>query len=337
MCDPGLPLRGRLAPSPTGRIHLGNAFAFLMAWAFVRKAHGVLVMRVEDIDPVRSREHFVQGVLDDLHWLGLDWDEGPGCMNKGGAEATPHGPFGPYQQSRAFALYTAALDVLHSAALVYPCFCTRKDLKTLASAPHLEDGSPVYDGRCRRLAPAEREKRMAQGRYTLRLDVATAIHSGGLPPETPAGTIEGLLQAGDFALMRSDGVPAYQLAVVVDDGRMGITQVVRGNDLAASTPRQKLLLSLLGYTPPEYIHIPLLYAQDGERLAKRHNSLEIAALREKGVRPEQIVGLLAWLAGCNPAKSAMPARQFLADCNLDLVARRQRIVLPSPAEALFFW
>ena len=338
-------LRGRLAPSPTGRIHLGNAFAFLVAWACARKDGGTVVMRVEDIDPVRSRPHFIQGVIDDLHWLGLDWDEGPGC--KGEADvANPAcpGPFAPYMQSGASHCYHAALQ--HLQGLTYPCFCTRKELKTMASAPHLEDGSPVYDGRCRGLSLAEREKRITHGqRYTLRLDVDAALHSmphltqppEDLSPSMPRDTetAQNLLLAGDFALMRSDGVPAYQLAVVVDDGRMGITQVVRGNDLCASTPRQILLLRLLGYTPPDYLHIPLLCDHEGERLAKRHNSLEIAALRAKGILPEQVVGVLAWLMGFVPEATPLATSQFVSLCDPPGLLKKQRILLPCPEAALF--
>ena len=300
-------------------------------------------MRVEDIDPVRSRPHFIQGVIDDLRWLGLDWDEGPGCNNE---DCLLHsGPCAPYLQSKAIAFYNGALQRLHG--LVYPCFCTRKELKTMASAPHLEDGSPVYDGRCRGLAPAEAEKRIAQGhRYTLRLDVGAALnhvqpsvwHSGAYPellPSTKTDARQELLRAGDFALMRSDGVPAYQLAVVVDDGRMGITQVVRGNDLCASTPRQQLLLHLLGHTPPDYLHIPLLCDHQGERLAKRHNSLEVASLREKGVLPEQVVGLLAWLAGFAPDSTPLSASRFAALCDPLALVAIQRILLPCPVEVLF--
>jgi glutamyl-tRNA synthetase len=284
------PVRGRLAPSPTGLLHLGNALAFLLAWLGPRSRGGRVVLRMEDIDPERSRPEFAEAAMRDLRWLGLDWDEGP---DLGGA-------FGPYTQSQRLHLYDDAIARLTAAGRVYPCFCTRKELRELAGAPHTPhtphtpmagDGSAAYPGACRDLSPSERARKLAEGRKpALRLNCgAEAIRFRDLI----AGPQEMTLVAcgGDFALRRSDGVVAYQLAVVVDDAAMGITQVARGEDILTSTPRQILLQRLLGLPTPEYAHLPLVLDHAGERLAKRHGSLALAALREAGARPEVVVKL----------------------------------------------
>ncbi|WP_029898743.1 tRNA glutamyl-Q(34) synthetase GluQRS [Desulfohalovibrio reitneri] len=281
------PPRGRFAPSPTGRLHLGNAYAFLLAWLASRSRRGNMLMRLEDLDPDRSKPEFERAALDDLAWLGLDWDEGP---DKGG-------PYGPYRQSERLGLYQEAAERLAERGLVYPCYCTRKELRGAASAPHVGDAGPRYPGFCRDLTPDERAEREAGGRSpALRLycpdgEVAFVDMLRGRLALDPQEL------GGDFPLRRSDGVWAYQLAVVVDDAAQNVTQVVRGDDLIDSTPRQILLYRMLGFQPPEYLHLPLLLDHEGERLAKRHQSLEIAALREAGARPEDVAGYLAWLAG----------------------------------------
>ncbi|MDP3427663.1 MAG: tRNA glutamyl-Q(34) synthetase GluQRS, partial [Humidesulfovibrio sp.] len=287
------PVRGRLAPSPTGRLHLGNAWAFLLAWLAARSAGGSVVLRLEDIDPERSRPEFAEELLRDLRWLGLDWDEGPDVP----------GPCGPYEQRARLDTYAAAIARLERAGLVYPCFCTRKELRSLASAPHgpqaplVGDGSPAYPGTCRELAPAQREAFLRQGRRpALRLrceDLAVSFHDLVAGPQSMTLADCG----GDFALRRSDGVFAYQLAVVLDDMAMGVTQVVRGDDILTSTPRQIFLCRLLGASVPDYAHLPLVLDHEGERLAKRHGSLTLAALRDMGVTAPAITGYLAWRAG----------------------------------------
>ncbi len=296
---PPPPPRGRLAPSPTGCIHLGNAFAFLIARLQARASGAALVLRMEDIDPARSRPEFAAGILEDLAWLGIDWDEGPDCG----------GPFAPYVQSLRLPRYVEALADLRERGLVYPCFCTRKELRTLASAPHIGDEGVPYPGTCRNLTPKERETRLEAGaRASWRLDVGAALDSLGDEGRSLAFTdlLRGRLPAdpsacgGDFALMRSDGVFSYQLAVSVDDADMRITQVARGEDLLSSTPRQALLLRLLGAEIPEYLHLPLVLDHEGERLAKRHHALEVRELREAGVSPQAILGCLGHLAGCLP-------------------------------------
>jgi glutamyl-tRNA synthetase len=283
-------VRGRLAPSPTGLLHLGNAWAFLLAWLAARAAGGQVVLRLEDIDPERSRPEFAVAILRDLRWLGLNWDEGPDVG----------GPCGPYAQSERLGRYAEALEFLERAGRVYPCFCTRKELRSLASAPHAGvagDGSPIYPGTCRELEPAAREALLRQGRRPssrLRCDDISVVFDDLVagPQRMTLGDC-----GGDFALRRSDGVFAYQLAVVLDDIAMGVTQVVRGDDILSSTPRQIFLSRLLGASPPQYAHLPLVLDAEGERLAKRHQSLTLAALREAGVLAPAIVGYLGWRAG----------------------------------------
>jgi glutamyl-tRNA synthetase len=308
-------------------LHLGNAWAFFMAWllcrqaddnpAVVGKGKGRLVLRMEDLDPARSRPDYALAIMADLRWLGLDWDEGA-------SEADPMGLRGacaPYAQSLRADVYRAALERLEKGGHTYSCFCTRKELRALAGAPHVGDEGAPYPGTCRNLGPEAQKAFFLQGRkpcMRLRcpdrkvqevqevLEVCFTDRIQGSQNLTLADC------GGDFALRRSDGVVAYQLAVVVDDGLMGINQVVRGRDILPSTPRQLLLFDLLGLPRPEYAHVPLVRDQHGERLAKRHGGLSLRALREKGARPEAVIGYLAWKAGLlAEPQAAHPA--FLAE------------------------
>ena len=313
-----LPLRGRLAPSPTGHMHLGNAAAFLLAFAQVKKTAGTIVLRLEDIDAERAKAEYMPALLEDLQWLGITWDEGP---DNGG-------PVAPYVQSERLDLYKSHLQLLQGMGLVYPCFCTRKDLRSLASAPHTQ--SIEYSGACRHLTPEDRKKLFAQGkRACLRLDIAKACQflaqKTVFLPEGVAISANGVTfkdlvcgvqsftwqqTGGDFALCRSDGVFSYQLAVVVDDGLMRINSVLRGDDLLESTPRQILLYALLGMKIPNFTHIPLLCDAEGERLAKRHASLCLQSLREAGVKAESIIGYIAFLLGWQQKAEALNMAQF---------------------------
>ncbi|PKN08530.1 MAG: tRNA glutamyl-Q(34) synthetase GluQRS [Deltaproteobacteria bacterium HGW-Deltaproteobacteria-8] len=310
--DTSQPVRGRLAPSPTGHLHLGNAWAFLLAWLASRAAGGEVVLRLEDIDPERSRPEFAEGILRDLRWLGLDWDEGP------------------HEQSARLDAYAEALARLEQAGHVYPCFCTRKELRSLASAPHaplVDDGSPAYPGTCRNLTLEQRGALLRQGRRpALRLrcaDMAESFHDLVAGPQ--AMTLADC--GGDFALRRSDGVFAYQLAVVLDDIALGVTQVVRGNDILTSTPRQLHLYRLLGAPVPQYAHLPLVLDADGERLAKRHQSLTLAALREAGVSAAAITGYLAWRAGLLDAPCPATPQELLTAFDFARLPR-EPVLLP---------
>ncbi|MDD4702605.1 MAG: tRNA glutamyl-Q(34) synthetase GluQRS [Desulfovibrio sp.] len=292
---------GRLAPSPTGYLHLGNAWAFLLAWLAVRSQDGQIVMRLEDIDPQRSRPEYAAHLLEDLRWLGLDWDYGPDVG----------GPSGPYTQSDRSKIYDKALKQLAEANVTYPCFCTRKELRQLAAAPHVDDAGAPYPGTCSNLNEKEVQARIANGRRaSIRLrcpQQPISFDDMLLGPQTFSLSDCG----GDFALCRSDGVVAYQLAVAVDDALMGVNQVVRGRDILPSTPRQIALLHLLGYGAPSYAHVPLLLDEEGARLAKRHNSLSLRYLREQGVTPHRIVGLLGMLAGLNVSARAVSPAELL--------------------------
>jgi glutamyl/glutaminyl-tRNA synthetase len=268
--------RGRLAPSPTGLLHLGHARTFWTAQERARVQNGVFVLRNEDLDPARSKPDFARAMLEDLRWFGFDWQEGPDCG----------GPFGPYAQSERRDLYRAAFEKLRAAGRVYPCSCSRKDIQSAARAPHEGDDELIYPGTCRPgQHSALRTPNSEPNWRFLVLDGETIsftdAHFG--PQQFVAGK-----DFGDFAVWRHDDVPAYQLAVVVDDAAMQITEVVRGADLLVSTARQLLLHRALGLTPPAFYHCPLMNDDSGRRLAKRHDALSLRALRESGATPETL-------------------------------------------------
>ncbi len=264
-------------------MHLGNVFAALLCWLDARAQGGQLLLRVEDLDRARCRPAFTAQLLDDLRWLGLDWDLGYPMDGTS------------YLQSERTELYRAALEELEAQGLVYPCYCNRQE-RLAASAPHQSDGSKRYDGRCRHLTQKERADFEAQGRRAaLRLRVTDEALS--FTDEHLGCYTERLSETcGDIILRRADGVYAYQLAVVVDDARMGVNRVVRGSDLLSSTARQLYLGQRLGYPRPAYAHTPLLLAADGRRLSKRDGDLDMATLRAR-MSPQRLLGDLAYLAG----------------------------------------
>ena len=285
------PVVGRFAPSPSGRMHLGNLWACLLAWLAARSAGGKMVLRLEDLDPDRCRPEYCDQIMRDLEWLGLDWDGVP------------------VYQSRRTEVYAQAFRELDRQGLIYPCFCTRAE-RLAASAPHRSDGTAVYDGRCGRLTAAEREELSKTRRPARRVRVPEQEISFTDLLQGPFS--ENLAQdCGDFILRRSDGVYAYQLAVVVDDGEMGVTQVVRGSDLLSSTPRQLWLQSRLSLPHPEYGHLPLLLAPDGRRLAKRDRDLELGQLQREYTAPE-IVGKLAFAANLIDRPQAISPRELIS-------------------------
>ncbi len=295
--------RGRLAPSPTGYLHVGHARTFWAAWQRARDAGGALVMRMEDLDPDRSKSSYAEAAYEDLRWLGIRWQEGPDIG----------GPFAPYEQSRRRSIYLAAWRSLLRRGSIYPCRCSRKDLETALGAPHervspaaqgavsggkldIEDDEPIYPGTCRRLIanPAQLPSPTAHAiespegsNWRFRVPDGEAIefvdHNLG-PQRFVAGQ-----DFGDFVVWRRDGVPSYQLACVADDAAMGITEVVRGADLLKSTARQILLNRALGYSDPAWFHSPLVVDHNGRRLAKRHDALSLRALRQRGLTPMNIL------------------------------------------------
>ena len=297
---------GRFAPSPSGRIHLGNLLCCLLAWLSARQKGGKVVLRIEDLDTARCKRPYTEQMIEDLCWLGLTWDEGPGVG----------GPDGPYYQSERTALYEQALDKLRSMVLVYPCYCTRAELHA-ASAPHRSDGQAVYPGTCRHLTAAEREKKTRAPATRLMVPDETWSFTDGHMGHYGENLLH---ECGDFLLRRSDGMFAYQLAVVVDDAAMGVTEVVRGSDLLSSTPRQLYLYDLLGLKAPEFIHFPLLLAPDGRRLSKRDADAGLDDLRFK-LTAEEILGRLAYLGGFNPTAQPKTAEELLKDFHWEKVPK----------------
>jgi glutamyl/glutaminyl-tRNA synthetase len=272
--------RGRIAPSPTGYLHVGHALTFWRAQQRARAAGGDLILRVEDLDSARCRPEFRAAVMEDLRWFGLRWKEGP---DAGGA-------FGPYVQSERQALYVDALTKMRAAGLVYPCHCSRRDIAGAALAPHDENEEPIYPGTCRSLhssatiAPADSIDQEITWRFFVPNEEVLEFTDLRLGKQRAVAGRD----FGDFIVWRKDDVPAYQLAVAVDDAAMRITEVVRGEDLLTSTFRQLLIYRALGSEPPAFYHTALVTDEKGIRLAKRNASLSLRVLRESGVSPEQI-------------------------------------------------
>ncbi|MBR4864125.1 MAG: tRNA glutamyl-Q(34) synthetase GluQRS [Oscillospiraceae bacterium] len=278
---------GRFAPTPSGRMHLGNVFAAMLAWLSVRSKGGSMVLRMEDLDTQRTKTEYADVLRDDLLWLGLDWD----------VETAP--------QSQRSHVYDRYFRLLEEKGLLYPCYCTRSQLHNV-NAPHLSDGTYVYPGTCRSLTA---EKKAA----------FTRAPAWRVTVPQRKWQVEDLVQGhyeedlatdcGDFVVRRADGVYVYQLAVTVDDGEAGVTEVVRGMDLLSSAPRQMYLQSLFGFHHPQYAHVPMLLAPDGRRLSKRDGDLDMGALRAR-MTPEQLLGYLAHAAGLLPHPEAVSAKEL---------------------------
>jgi len=269
--------RGRLAPSPTGLLHIGHARTFWTAAERARQYDGTLILRNEDLDPRRCRSEFVSAMYEDLKWLGIEWTEGPDC----------DGPFGPYAQSERRTLYFEGWKKLREGGWIYPCSCSRKDLAAAAAAPNEGDDEPLYPGTCRNRTDAEGLDTTLGVNWRFRVPDGRAIEFVDLnlgQQSFVAGS-----DFGDFVVWRRDDVPAYQLAVAVDDAHMQITEVVRGADLLKSTARQLLLFQALGHAPPDYYHCTLVRDASGMRMAKRHDSASIRQLREQGQTPAQLL------------------------------------------------
>ncbi|MFC3802471.1 tRNA glutamyl-Q(34) synthetase GluQRS [Cohnella sp. GCM10012308] len=314
----GKVIRGRFAPTPSGRLHLGNAMTALLAWLQIRSAGGEIVLRLEDLDRQRCKPELAELLPHELGWLGLDWDEGPDVG----------GPHAPYEQSRRTAQYDRVLDELQRQGRLYPCYCSRADLQAAASAPHgLDAEGPAYPGTCRHLTAAERAERALRKTPSLRFamdEVATYRFEDGIAGETVFAGASG----GDFVVRRADGIVAYQLAVVADDIEMEITDVLRGWDLLDSTPRQLALYDALGSTPPRFAHSPLVLGADGSRLSKRHGAVSLSELREQyDIRAERIVGFLAWLGGLHDRIEALKPVDLVASFKLSSV-HRHPVTLP---------
>jgi glutamyl/glutaminyl-tRNA synthetase len=265
--------RGRLAPSPTGFLHLGHARTFWTAQERARARGGELILRSDDLDSARCQPEFVRAMFEDLRWFGFQWTEGPDCG----------GRVGPYQQSERTGLYRAALDQLRAAELVYPCTCSRKDILAAVSAPHAaDDEEPIYPGTCRGRSASG----VLPSKYSWRFRVPDGGVISFMDGNLGSQNFVAGRDFGDFVIWRPDDVPAYQLACVVDDAAMEISEVVRGADLLLSTARQLLLYRALGVTPPAFHHCALMLDETGQRLAKRHDAASLRTLRQTGKNPE---------------------------------------------------
>lgn len=296
----------RLAPSPTGAQHVGNARTYLIAWLSARAQGAKITLRIEDIDSPRVKAGSAAGIMEDLRWLGLDWDDGP------------------FVQTERLPLYEDALRRLREAEMVYPCTCTRSDIAEAASAPHLEHEGPAYPGTCagRRAADADSLDRPFAWRFRITDSPAFDDLFRGSTP------IDLRQVGGDFVVWKSSRTPAYQLAVVVDDAAMGITEVVRGDDLIPSTPRQLLLFKALGWPSPRYAHVPLVIGPDGRRLAKRHGDTRLATLRAAGVTAEALLGLLAKSCGWIARSEPITARELLPLFKWESIPREAFVLTP---------
>jgi len=266
--------RGRLAPSPTGYLHLGHARTFWMAQQRAKENGGTLILRNEDLDSTRFKMEFIPAMIEDLQWFGFEWQEGPDCG----------GPFAPYNQSERMSVYRAALERLRAGNFIYPCTCSRKDIRSAASAPHAKDDEMIYPGTCRE----NRKSEIVNRKFSWRFRVPDGETVSFVDKNCGEQKFVAGKDFGDFVVWRGDGVPAYQLACVADDAAMQITEVVRGADLLVSTARQLLLYRALGLTPPAFFHCPLWLDETGERLAKRHDALSLRTLRARGETPESL-------------------------------------------------
>lgn len=293
-------MRGRFAPSPTGYIHLGNVWTAFLAWLQVRQQKGTLILRIEDIDEQRSKPEYTQALLEDLAWLGLDWDEGPG---KGGT-------YGPYIQQERYSLYEKALQELQAKHLLYPCYCSRARLQAIG-APH-EGEHRLYDGHCYGMPEEQRRQMDRKPSWRVHVPHVSVSFTDG-----SYGPFSDYLPrvCGDFVVRRADGLYAYQLAVAVDDGSMGITHVLRGRDLLSSTAQQIWLMEVLGYTPPSYTHVPMLIDASGNRLSKRQQGITVRSLRDRGVQADAILSALALAGGLVSERRLYHKGELLRLCN----------------------
>ena len=289
---------GRFAPTPSGRMHLGNVFAALIAWLSVRKAGGSLVLRMEDLDTQRTSDEFAKILRDDLLWLGLTWDE----------ETQP--------QSRRSEIYREYFEKLEDMGLLYPCYCTRSQLHSV-NAPHLSDGTYVYPGTCRDFTAQQRAAFQRAPAWRLQVPDREWVVE-----DLVQGTYKENLatDCGDFVVRRADDVFVYQLAVTVDDGESGVTQVVRGVDLLSSAPRQMYLQKLFGFSAPEYAHVPLLIAPDGRRLSKRDRDMDLGYLRSR-LSAQQVVGILAAAAGLVERYEPVSPRELIGEFSFSKVKK----------------
>jgi glutamyl-tRNA synthetase len=305
----------RLAPSPTGALHLGNARTFLINWLLARQNGWKILLRIEDLDGPRIKRGADAEAIEDLKWLGLDWDEGP------------------FYQSTRMHRFRKAVERLLASHAAYPCVCTRKEVETAASAPHAEDGAAIYPGTCRDQFESIAQARTRGREPAVRFDTR---NTNVTFDDTFAGpqTFDVEHNLGDFVIAKADGTPAYQLAVVIDDAEMGVTDVVRGDDLLDSTPRQILLYRALGLTDviPRYCHVPLVIGPDGRRLAKRHGDSRIATYRQNAVTPGRMLAQLARWCGIENLTADVTSRALIGRFDVTRLPREPIIFDPALAQ-----
>lgn len=315
------PLVGRLAPSPTGAQHIGNARTYLLAWLLARSQGGRLVLRIEDIDSPRIKPGADQQAMDDLRWLGIDWDEGPDLG----------GTHGPYVQTQRMALYANALAQLRAAEQIYPCTCTRTDVLAAASAPHAGQEGPIYPGTCSHRSAADALTLTQPFCWRFRTSDRTR-HLVDLVRGPQEMNVR--RELGDFVIAKVDGAPSYQLAVVMDDNAMEVNQVLRGDDLLPSAFRQLELYEFFGFAPPQFAHVPLVIGPDGRRLAKRHGDTRLSLLRGAGCRPQPLLGLLAWSCGLQSTTQPVSVDALREHFDLALLPRTPLVFTPQMLQAL---
>ncbi|MBD5608161.1 MAG: tRNA glutamyl-Q(34) synthetase GluQRS [Desulfovibrio sp.] len=295
----------RLAPSPTGLLHPGNIWSFMCCWLAVRRSGGRIILRVDDIDGPRSRQEYIEAIFRDLKWLGFDWDGKP------------------TRQSDRIELYANVLNNLRDRGLVYPCFCSRAELRAMASAPNRGDLAANYPGTCRDLTDEERAaKLLTHSQFALRIKTPDSDFRFR---DLVLGERRSANCGGDIAALRSDNVFSYQFATAVDDFLLDASLIVRGADLVDSTPAQIYIRSLLGDKPVSFAHIPLLLAPNGERLAKRHKSESVAALREKGWTAERIIGRLAFIGGLSETDRSVSLAELIRLFAWERIPRRDLV------------
>ncbi len=298
------PPRLRFAPSPTGHLHVGGARTALYNWLVARKLNGVFVLRIEDTDAERSTDESLRGILDGMRWLGLDWDEGPDVG----------GDFGPYQQTRRHVVYRAEAERLLREGHAYRCFCSREDVEAMRERAAESGGALRYDGRCGRLEPRESTRRFEAGEaHVVRLRMP---QDGKITwSDATRGELSvDLQQLDDFVLVKSDGNPTYNFAAVVDDAKMRITHVVRGDDHISNTPKQLVLYQALGFAPPEFAHLPMIVGPDKSRLSKRHGATSVTAFRDAGILPQAMLNYLALLGWSYDGKREVFSKADLVSC-----------------------
>ncbi len=309
-------VRVRFAPSPTGHLHVGGARTALFNWLFARQHQGTFVLRIEDTDLARSTTESVDGILEGMRFLGLDWDEGP---EKGGS-------YGPYFQSQRLTLYRRYADQLRRDGWAYECFCTSEELEAMREEARKNKEDPKYDGRCRRLTAAEREERRDQGRTSV-LRFKTNYDGSTILDDAIRGRVSfDNRQLDDFVVQKTDGMPTYNFAVVIDDALMEISHVIRGEDHISNTPKQIQIYGALGFTVPDFAHIPMILGPDKSRLSKRHGATSVTQFREEGYIPEALVNYLALLGwGYDDSQTVFSVSELIDKFSLERVSKNPAV------------